>query len=161
MHVRGGVHAGVPEACRPGGRDPAVQAHGGARGAQIVCPATEYTMSGRVAYTEYHPRWLRRRPSTYWWLERRAYVSFITRELSSIFIAWFVVYLLLFVRAVSLGHARYLEFVVWSRHPVVMVLNVVTLFFVVFHEVTWFNLAPKAMVVHLRGKRLPASLISA
>ena len=47
-------------------------------------------MSGRAAYTEYHPRWLRRRPSTYWWLERRAYLSFITRELSSIFIAWFV-----------------------------------------------------------------------
>jgi succinate dehydrogenase subunit C len=93
-------------------------------------------MSGRPAYTEYHPRWLRRRPSTYWWLERRAYLSFITRELSSIFIAWFVVYLLLFVRAVSRGHAPYLEFVVWSRHSVVM-------------------------VVHLRGKRLPAWLISA
>jgi len=118
-------------------------------------------MSGRAEYTEYHPRWLRRRPSTYWWLERRAYLSFITRELSSIFIAWFVVYLLLFVRAVSRGHAPYLEFLVWSRHPVVMVLNVVTLFFVVFHAVTWFNLAPKAMVVHLRGKRLPPSLISA
>jgi len=118
-------------------------------------------MSERVDYTEYHPRWLRRRPSTYWWLERRAYLSFITRELSSIFIAWFVVYLLLFVRAVGLGHARYLEFVVWSRHPVVMGLNVLTLFFVVFHAVTWFNLAPRAMVVHLRGKRLPASFISA
>ena len=50
---------------------------------------------------------------------------------------------------------------VWSRHPVVMVLNVLTLFFVVYHAMTWFNLAPKAMVVHLRGKRLPASMISA
>lgn len=117
-------------------------------------------MNERPAYTAYHPRWLRSRPSTYWWLERPAYLAFITRELSSIFIAWFVVYLLLFVRAVSLGHARYLEFVVWSRHPVVMVLNVVTLFFVVFHAVTWFNLAPKAMVVHVGRKRLPPWVIS-
>jgi len=118
-------------------------------------------MSERTAYSEYHPRWLRRRPSTYWWLERRAYLAFITRELSSIFIAWFVVYLLLLVRAVSQGDAGYHQFLVWSRHPVVLVLNVVTLLFVVFHAVTWFNLAPKAMVVHLGRKRLPAALISA
>jgi fumarate reductase subunit C len=117
-------------------------------------------MSERTAYTEYHPRWLRRRPSTYWWLERRAYLSFITRELSSIFIAWFVVYLLLLIRAVSRGDASYQQFLAWSRHPVVMVLNVVTLFFAAFHAFTWFNLAPKAMVVHVGRKRLPASLIS-
>jgi succinate dehydrogenase subunit C len=118
-------------------------------------------MTEHPIYTEYHPRWLRRRPSTYWWLERRAYLSFITRELSSIFIAWFVVYLLLFVRAVGRGEASYQEFFVWSRHPVVLVLNIVTFLFVLFHAVTWFNLAPKAMVVHVRHKRLPGSLISA
>ena len=118
-------------------------------------------MSEPPVYTEYHPRWLRRRPSTYWWMERRAYLAFITRELSSIFIAWFVVYLLLFVRAVSQGDASYQRFLAWSRHPVVLVLNVVTLFFVMFHAVTWFNLAPKAMVVHLGGKRVPPSVISA
>jgi fumarate reductase subunit C len=118
-------------------------------------------MSERPAYTEYHPRWLRRRPSTYWWLERQAYFAFITRELSSIFIAWFVVYLLLLVRAVSQGDASYRRFLEWSRHPLVLVPNVVTLLFVTFHAVTWFNLAPKAMVVHVGGKRVPGSLISA
>ena len=117
-------------------------------------------MSRRSAYTDYHPRWLRSRPSTYWWLGRPAYVSFITRELSSIFIAWFVVYLLLLVRAVARGDADYQQFLAWSRHPAVLALNVVTLFFVVFHAVTWFNLAPKAMVVHLGGKRLPPWVIS-
>jgi fumarate reductase subunit C len=116
-------------------------------------------MSERTSYTEYHPRWLRTRPSTYWWLKRRAYLSFITRELSSIFVAWFVVYLLLLVRAVSRGADRYQEFLDWSRHPLVVLLNVVTLFFVVFHAITWFNLAPRAMVVHVGRKRVPASLI--
>jgi fumarate reductase subunit C len=117
-------------------------------------------MNERPVYTEYHPRWLRRRPSTYWWLGRPAYLAFITRELSSIFIAWFVVYLLLLVHAVSRGDASYQSFLAWSRHPVVMVLNVVTLLFVVFHAVTWFNLAPKAIVAHVGRKRLPASVIS-
>jgi fumarate reductase subunit C len=118
-------------------------------------------MSEQPVYTPYHPRWLRSRPSTYWWLKRRAYLAFITRELSSIFIAWFIVYLLLLIRAVSQGDASYRQFLDWSRHPLVLLLNVVTLFFVVFHAVTWFNLAPKAMVVRRGGKRVPASVISA
>lgn len=118
-------------------------------------------MNERPVYTEYHPRWLRSRPSTYWWLKRRAYRWFITRELSSIFIAWFIVYLLLLVRAVSQGSASYEAFLAWSRHPLVVLLNVVTLFFVVVHAVTWFNLAPKAMVVRLGRKRVPPSVISA
>ena len=41
--------------------------------------------------------------STYWWLEKRAYLLFILRELSSVFVAWFVVFLLLLVAAVSQG----------------------------------------------------------
>jgi fumarate reductase subunit C len=118
-------------------------------------------MNEQPVYTPYHPRWLRTRPSTYWWLKRRAYLAFITRELSSIFIAWFIVYLLLLIRAVSQSDTSYRQFLDWSRHPLVLLLNVVTLFFVVFHAVTWFNLAPKAMVVRMGGKRVPASLISA
>ena len=47
-------------------------------------------MSSKPVYTEYHPRWYRPRISTYWWLKRPMYLVFILRELSSIFIAWFV-----------------------------------------------------------------------
>jgi fumarate reductase subunit C len=117
-------------------------------------------MSEGPAYSEYHPRWLRRRVSTYWWLERRSYLAFILRELSSLFVAWFIVYLLLMVRAVSGGDASYQQFLVWSARPVVLLLNVVTLFFLVYHAITWFNLAPQAMVVHVGPKRVPAMLIA-
>jgi fumarate reductase subunit C len=99
--------------------------------------------------------------STYWWLERRGYVTFILRELSSIFVAWFVVYLLLLVHAVSQGDARYQQFLRWSGSPLVELLNLVTLFFVVFHAITWFALAPQAMVVHLGTKRVPGPWIAA
>ena len=118
-------------------------------------------MNESSEYTRFHPRWLRTRPSTYWWLKRRAYLLFIARELSSVFIAWFVVYLLLLVRAVKLGEDRYREFLAWSAHPLVVLLNVVTLFFVVFHSVTWFNLAPTALVMRVRGRRVPGLWISA
>lgn len=118
-------------------------------------------MSRTPVYTEFHPRWHRTRVSTYWWLQRRSYLAFILRELSSVFIAWFVVYLLLLVRGVSLGDKGYEEFLAFAKHPVVLVLNVVSLFFIAFHAATWFNLAPKALVMRLRGRRLPGVWVAA
>jgi fumarate reductase subunit C len=112
------------------------------------------------ASTPYHPRWLRTRTSTYWWLERWSYFAFILREVSSVFVAWFVLYLLMLVRALAHGKAWYEAFLGWSGHPLVMALNLITLFFVVFHAVTWFNLAPKAMVVSVAGRRVPGAVIA-
>src|SRR5438067_2427147 len=78
-------------------------------------------MSERPVYTEFHPRWYRPRVSTWWWLKRGSYLAFIARELSSVFVAWFVVYLLLLVGlAFPLGwlappgHAHLLAVL---RHP--------------------------------------------
>jgi fumarate reductase subunit C len=118
-------------------------------------------MKDQPTYTEYHPRWYRHRISTYWWLERWSYVAFIMRELSSVFIAWFIVYLLLLIHAVSRGAGAYWRFLDWSRGPVVLGLNIVSLVFVVFHAITWFNLAPQAMVVRMGGRPVPGSWIAA
>ena len=42
---------------------------------------------------------LYRRPvSVWWWTRKRTYFVFVMRELSSIFVAWFVLFLLLFLR---------------------------------------------------------------
>ncbi len=102
-----------------------------------------------AGYTDYHPRWLRRRVSTYWWLERRTYFAFILRELSSIFVAWTVVYLLMIVRAVSLGNAAFGELLVWSGQPLVLSLNLATLLLVTYHAITWFNVSAQAMDLHV------------
>jgi fumarate reductase subunit C len=117
-------------------------------------------MTEQPTYTEYHPRWYRRPTSTYWWLEKRAYLVFILRELTSVFVAWFVVFLLLLVAAVSEGEESYRRFLSWAAHPVVVALNVVSLAFVVLHAVTWFNLAPQAMAVRVRGQRVPGIWIA-
>lgn len=118
-------------------------------------------MSEGPVYTEYHPRWLRPRMSLYWWLNRGSYLAFMLRELSSIFIAWFVVYLLLLVRAVSQGDSSYRQFLSWTASPVVLLLNLVSLFFVVFHAITFFNAAPQAIVMRVGGKRVPGLWIAA
>jgi succinate dehydrogenase subunit C len=111
-------------------------------------------------YSQHHPRWHRRRVSTYWWAGRASYFAFIVRELSSVFIAWFVVDLLLLVRALRLGDAAYQRFLAQSAHPALVTLNVVTLALVLFHAITWFNLAPQAMVVKVAGRRVPGVLIA-
>jgi fumarate reductase subunit C len=95
-----------------------------------------------------------------WWLSRRSYTLFVLRELSSVFVAWAVVYLLLLVRAVNRGPAGYQRFLDWSSSPWLIALNLVALAFVLYHAVTFINLTPQAMVVRLGGRRVPARLLT-
>jgi fumarate reductase subunit C len=118
-------------------------------------------MGGSHIYTDYHPRWLRQKLSTYWWLEKRAYVAFILREGSCMFVAWFVVYLLLLVNSVVGGPASYARFLEWSATPWVLTLNVVSFLFIVYHAITFFVAAPQAMVVHIGHQRVPGFLVLA
>ena len=67
---------------------------------------------------------------------------------------------LLQVNALSRGQAEYAQFQEWLKNPFVIALNAVSFLFVVFHAVTWFNLAPKAMAVRMGGKRVPDALIA-
>lgn len=111
-------------------------------------------------YTEFHPRWYRQRVSTYWWLWRWPYLKFILRELSSVSVAFFVFITLLQLRALHRGSEAYAAFQQWLRSPLLLVLHLIAFLFVVFHTVTWFNLAPRAMAVRIRGKRVPDVLIA-
>ncbi len=126
-----------------------------------MSPNQQPTINGAPAYTEFHPRWYRPRVSVYWWLGQRQYLKFILRELSSVFVAVFVVITLLQLRALSKGPEAYARLQHKVQNPAVIGLNVISLFFVLFHTVTWFNLTPRAMPIRFRGKRLPEALIAA
>ena len=110
-------------------------------------------MSDDLAYRRPVPTW--------WWLRKRTYFVFVMRELSSIFIAWLVLYLVLLVRAVGRGEAAYDDFLDWAASPWLVALNLVAVGFVVLHTVTWFQLTPKAMVVRVGGHRVPPAAIIA
>jgi fumarate reductase subunit C len=115
---------------------------------------------GATHYTRYHPRWYRTRMSTYWWLWKWAYLKFVLRELSSIFVAYFVIITLLQIHSLSGGPEEYAGFQERMRSPVMIAVNAVSFLFLVFHAVTWFNLAPRAIVARLGGKRVPDILIA-
>ena len=112
-------------------------------------------------YTEFHPRWYRPHVSVYWWLGQRQYLKFILRELSSVFVAYVVVMTLLQLSALKDGPDAYAEFQRTMQSPLIVAVSAIAFVFVLFHTITWFNLAPSAMPVRLGGKRLPAALVAA
>ena len=117
-------------------------------------------MSAGAGYTPYHPRWYRRRVSVWWWLQSRSYTGFVLRELTSVFVALFALVLLWQIRALGQGPDAYARVLARLRSPLFVTVNALALAFVLFHAITWFNLAPKAMVVRLKGKRVPDLVVA-
>ncbi|HET7350822.1 MAG TPA: fumarate reductase subunit C [Marmoricola sp.] len=116
--------------------------------------STQATHGATQQDPRYHPA-----VPVFWWTRKASYLVFVLRELSSIFVAWLVLFLLLFVRAVGRSEAAYEEFLDWAASPWLVTLNVIALAFVVLHTVTWFSLTPQAMAPRVRGRRVPPAAI--
>ena len=112
-------------------------------------------------YELYHPKWHRKRYPILWWLERLAYTKFMTRELTSLAVGYAAVLLVLQVWVLSRGEQAYERFMHFLQTPAVLVFHGVVLLFLLFHSVTWLNLAPKALVLSVRGKRIPDAAVLA
>jgi fumarate reductase subunit C len=117
-------------------------------------------MRAEPHYTPYHPKWFRRRVSVWWWLQKASYTKFVLRELTSVFVAGFALILLWQLRALVQGPQAYAYFLARLRTPLFLALHGIAFAFVLFHAITWFNLAPTAMVVRLRGKRVPDWIVA-
>ncbi|QXD14539.1 hypothetical protein GQ464_014030 [Rhodocaloribacter litoris] len=116
-------------------------------------------MSHRPRYRRYQPRLYQRRMPIFWWVHRAAHIRFITRELTSVFVAFGALELLFLVRALGQGPAAYAAFLAWLQTPVALILNAVTVLMLLFHSLTWFNLAPRALVLHAGGRRIPDAAV--
>ncbi len=106
-------------------------------------------------YKLYRPRWYRQRLPIFWWLRRPAYTKFISRELTSVFVAYTALLLLLQVLMLLRGAEAYAAFTDWLARPWVVGLHLFVLLVLLFHSVTWLNLAPKALVLKLGRRRVP------
>ncbi len=106
-------------------------------------------------YSLHHPRWHRRRIPIFWWLKKLAYTKFILRELTSLAVVYVAVLLLAQIWTLSRGEEAHQRFVALLELPAALAFHVFVLLGVLFHTVTWLNLAPKALVLRLGGRRLP------
>ncbi len=128
---------------------------------EVIIATVGKSMNRDTAYSKYHPNAYRDRTPIFWWVGRWIHVRFIARELTSVFVALFAVELLLFVRALSSGPEAYGSFLTWLQTSLSLVLHFIGLLFVLFHSITWFNLAPRAMVIRVGKIRIPDALIVA
>ena len=98
-------------------------------------------------------------PNT-WWLKRKPYVLFMIRELTSIFVAGYCIFLLVFVYKLTQGADIYGNFIDVLKSPSSVALHLITLAFVLYHTITWFNLTPKILVLYKGEERIPQGLVA-
>jgi fumarate reductase subunit C len=97
----------------------------------------------------------------WWWLRRRRYLSYMARELSSLFIGAYAALLLLGVLRLAEGRAAYEAFLAALASPAAVTFHVVVLVAALIHTTSWFGLAPKAVPARIGGARVaPAAVVA-
>jgi fumarate reductase subunit C len=99
-------------------------------------------------------------PAT-WWLKKPAYLLFMLRELSSVFIAIFLVVFLIQLSQLSDGPDAYVAFARKLSSPGWIVFHIVALLFALLHSMTWFQSTAVVMPLRLGERELPRNLVFA
>ena len=97
----------------------------------------------------------------FWWVRTVPFRRFVIRELTSVFVGWFSLVLLLFLLALSRGQESYESFLDWLEQPWVVALHAVTLAAVLYHTATSIQLASQIQEVRVGGRALPRTLLMA
>jgi fumarate reductase subunit C len=109
---------------------------------------------GTPTYRPYH----RPMPAN-WWLTNRAYFIFMIREITSVFIAVYLVLLLILINRIAVGPDAYRAYLAFLASPLILAFHIVALAAGLFHSITWFMLAPKGLAVRLGERRIPDAVI--
>jgi fumarate reductase subunit C len=98
--------------------------------------------------------------STTWWLSKRNYVLFMLRELTSVFIAAFLIVYLIQLAQLAQGAEAYTAFLDRLASPGWIVFHLLVLIAALYHTITFFNLTPKIIVVRRGEESVPPVLIA-
>jgi len=102
--------------------------------------------------------YIRLMPATWWF--RNSYITVFTiRELTSLFVAGYAVFLLVLLYRYGQGREQFHQFFEALKSPASLILHVMTFGFVMFHTVTWFNLTPKVVILWRGEKKVNPVLI--
>ena len=82
------------------------------------------------------------------------------RELTSVFVAGYCIFLLTLVYKLTQGAEAYGNLIAALKSPSSIVLHLITLVFVLYHTITWFNLTPKILVIYRGEERIPQGLVA-
>jgi len=108
-------------------------------------------MSKRKPYTRELP--------TDWWMKQLFYTKYMIREGSSVFITIYSLILAWGVLRLSQGEVAFNAWMTSLQSPVAIIVHLIALGLALYHTVTWFSLAPKAVDLWIKGKRLDDKVI--
>src|SRR4051812_13012872 len=100
-----------------------------------------------------------RQRSNFWYLKRWPYRIFILREFSAVFLAGFMVEMLLLVKSVHDGPAAFSDFVDTLQSPVMLIVNTIILLFALLHTAPWFMAVPSAMQIRRGEEKVPPQIL--
>jgi len=103
--------------------------------------------------------YIRKYPNT-WWLKRQPYFLFMIRELTSLFVAGYCIFLLVFLYKLSQGPQKYEQILKLLESPISIILHILAFILAAYHSITWFNLTPKVLVLRFGEEKVPSFLIS-
>ncbi|EQC00587.1 fumarate reductase subunit FrdC [Photorhabdus temperata] len=89
-----------------------------------------------------------------WWQKLGFYRFYILRESTAVTTVWFSILLIYGVFALKGGTQSWDGFVTFLQNPVILLINIVTLLGALLHTKTWFELAPKAANIVIKGEKM-------
>ena len=102
----------------------------------------------------YHPHM-----PTVWWFKKWNYFWFLLRELTSVFIAVFLVVYLFQIYHITQGADAYAEFAGQFKSAGWIAFHLAALIFAVYHSVTWFKTAAVILSPRLGGWVMPPWMV--
>ncbi|MDP6702458.1 MAG: hypothetical protein QGH25_22575 [Candidatus Latescibacteria bacterium] len=107
-------------------------------------------------YDAYKPKM-----SPTWWLKSGRYFMFMMRELSSVFVAAFVLLFLYQLFLLTKGPEAYATFQNSLMTPKFLVFYAVAFLFSLYHTVTWLGVVGRVQVLRLGGFTVPPKMMTA
>ncbi len=96
---------------------------------------------------------------TSWFLTNARYKSYMVHEISSIFVALYMIQLVVGLFYLAAGPEEWESYLAFLRSPVVILLTLVGLVFFVIHTTSWFKAVPQATRI-MRGEEvLPGKIL--
>jgi fumarate reductase subunit C len=100
-----------------------------------------------------------RQTSNTWYLKRWPYRIFMLREFSAVFLAFYMVLMLVVVMKVHNGRGSFEQFADTLKSPWLIAVNTIALLFALLHTVTWFQAVPSAVQLRRGEERVPPRLL--
>jgi fumarate reductase subunit C len=95
-----------------------------------------------------------------WWKKLPFYRFYMLREGTAVPTVWFSIVLIYGLFALKHGAESWESYVAFLQNPIVVILNLITLAAALLHTKTWFELAPKAANIIIKGEKMgPEPLI--